>query len=52
MKKIKYRKAKISDLSPEALRDFIEIQRIANKAVHKAIEENKRFGIKESDSQK
>lgn len=32
-------------ISVESLREFAEIQRIANKAVQKAIEENKKAGI-------
>lgn len=37
---------KISDISAKALRQFAENRRIANMAVQKAIEENKKFGIK------
>lgn len=44
----KQRKAKISDISAEALRRFAENRRIANKAVQKAIEENRKLGIKDS----
>ncbi len=42
------RKAKISDISAKALRQFAENRRIANKAVQKAIEENRKLGIKDS----
>lgn len=39
---------KISNISAKALRQFAENRRIANRAVQKAIEENKKFGIKPS----
>ena len=34
-------------ISSQALREFAENKRIANKAVQKAIEENKKIGIPE-----
>jgi hypothetical protein len=42
MKKTKKEEVKIS---AEALRQFAENRRIANKAVQKAIEENRKYGI-------
>lgn len=44
----KQKLGKIADFSAKALRQFAENRRIANKAVQKAIEENKRIGIKSS----
>ncbi len=44
----KQKKAKISDISAAALRRFAETRRIANVAVQKAIEENRKLGIKDS----
>ena len=42
MKKVKKAKTKIS---AQALRQFAENRRVANKAVQKAIEENRKIGI-------
>jgi hypothetical protein len=39
---------KITDFSAKALREFAENRRIFNKAVQKAIAENKKYGIKRS----
>ncbi len=47
-KQEKIKTAKISDFSAKALRQFAETRRIANKAVQKAIEENRKLGIKDS----
>jgi hypothetical protein len=44
----KQKLGKITDFSGKALRQFAENRRIANKAVQKAIEENKKLGIKPS----
>jgi len=44
----KQKLGKISDFSAQALRRFAETRQIANKAVEKAIEENKKLGIKPS----
>lgn len=38
----------MSDFSAKSLRRFAETRKIANRAVHKAIEENKKYGIKPS----
>jgi len=43
MKKSKEEKKR--KISAEALREFADIRRVANKAVEKAIKENKRAGI-------
>jgi hypothetical protein len=42
---MKSKHKKIEEFSAEALREFAEIRRIANKAVEKAIEENRKAGI-------
>lgn len=44
----KQRLGKIADFSAKALRQFAENRRIANNAVQKAIDENKKLGIKPS----
>ncbi len=44
----KQKLGKISDISRKALRQFAETRRVANIAVQKAIEENKKLGIKPS----
>ena len=46
MKKIK--QEKISDLNAHLLRHYAENRRVANRAVQKAIEENRKYGIKDS----
>jgi len=38
----------ISEISAETLRKFAETRRLANRAVQKAIAENKKYGIKPS----
>jgi hypothetical protein len=41
----KIKKPAKKKISARALREFAENRRIANKAVQKAIEENRKFGI-------
>jgi hypothetical protein len=41
----KRKSEKKQKISADALREFAEIRRIANKAVEKAIEENRKAGI-------
>ena len=41
----KRKRIKSQKISQQALRQFAENRRIANKAVQKAIEENKKIGI-------
>jgi vacuolar-type H+-ATPase subunit E/Vma4 len=50
MKKARFRHSTISKISAPALREFAEIQRVANKAVQKAIEENRKHGITEAEA--
>jgi hypothetical protein len=45
----KKRKIESTKISGKALRQFAENRRIANKAVQKAIEENKKAGISEEN---
>ena len=44
----KQKLGRISDFSARILRKFAENRKIANIAVQKAIEENKKYGIKPS----
>ena len=49
LKKLKKKPVKkAGKISGDALRQFAENRRIANKAVKKAIEENKKYGISDS----
>lgn len=48
MKKQRMKNVKISDISAKTLRRSAEIRRIANEAVRKAVEENRKLGIKDS----
>jgi hypothetical protein len=50
MKKSSLKKTPISKISASALREFAEIRRIANKAVQKAIAENRKMGLPDSSS--
>ncbi len=44
----KQKLGKITDFSAKTLRKFAETRRIANEAVRKAVEENRKLGIKDS----
>jgi len=45
VKKTAIKRSSVAKMSAAALREFAGIQRVANKAVQKAIEENRKLGI-------
>jgi hypothetical protein len=52
MKRSRTKFAKLSEISASALREFGELRRVANKAVQKALRENRKLGIKGAPTQR